>query len=537
MYIEPNTNIRILRNVPLNNTYKNTIYFNNAVEQVAYFYSKIKHTLNNQSYQRVNKGVCRVNIKAEQLYDCNYMMFQNESFGTKWFYAFINKIEYINNVVAEIHFEIDVMQTWFFDYTLKESFVEREHSVTDEIGDNIEAESVDIGEYVYDGFVGFGINTDYYVIIGSSKTDDVIANFYDNNVCGNDLYAFQKDSGLDYSSFMSKLRELSEASGNITTMYLCPTNFIKLSDIDENNKITNIAKGVTIEEENLISCSGTERFGNYKPKNNKMYTYPYNFLTVCTPNSSSLALRYEFFEGDPKVKIDTTFLQPVQATLRPINYKGSTVHSDYMNMCEQLTIADFPTCSTTTDLYKEWFAQNCVPMALNSGSSYLGLVGSLASGSIVGSIGSGSALLHNTKQNISNSYQASIKADNFRGNGSNGNVNASRERNQFYSSRTYITEQKCRIIDDYFTMYGYQTNRVKIPNINAREHYTYVKTCGCNIVSGKENENSVIVGGLPTDDLHKIVSIYDNGITFWKNGNNIGDYSLDNSAYDNTPNV
>ena len=86
-------------------------------------------------------------------------------------------------------------------------------------------------------------------------------------------------------------------------------------------------------------------------------------------------------------------------------------------------------------------------------------------------------------------------------------------------------------------MYGYQTNRVKIPNINAREHYTYVKTCGCNIVSGKENENDVIVGGLPTDDLHKIVSIYDNGITFWKNGNNIGNYSLDNSAYDSTPNV
>ena len=36
--------------------------------------------------------------------------------------AFIKSVEYINNGVSEIEFEIDVMQTWHFNYNLQLSY-------------------------------------------------------------------------------------------------------------------------------------------------------------------------------------------------------------------------------------------------------------------------------------------------------------------------------------------------------------------------------------------------------------------------------
>ncbi len=114
MYIEPKTNIKILKDVPLDTTYEHTLYFNNKIEQTNYFSSKVKYNLVNYTYQRVNRGVARVGIDTDALYDCNYMMFQNTAYGTKWFYAFITSVEYHNNGCCDISFEIDVMQTWFF---------------------------------------------------------------------------------------------------------------------------------------------------------------------------------------------------------------------------------------------------------------------------------------------------------------------------------------------------------------------------------------------------------------------------------------
>ena len=116
MYISPNTTIRMLKDVPLDNTYRNTIYFANVANQTSYFSGKTKYTFAAQSYQRVQKGTLRIGRKADDLYDCNYLMFQNTAYGNKWFYAFVVGVEYVNNETSEVIFEIDVMQTWHFDY-------------------------------------------------------------------------------------------------------------------------------------------------------------------------------------------------------------------------------------------------------------------------------------------------------------------------------------------------------------------------------------------------------------------------------------
>lgn len=138
-----------IKNVPLDNTYRNTIYFSTASAQTAYFSTLTKYNNPALTYVNMNEPIM-VGINAENLYDCNYIMFQNASFGTKWFYAFITSVAYENNETSRITMEIDVMQTWFFDYTVNPSFVVREHSLTDAIGDNLVPEDLELGDYIYD---------------------------------------------------------------------------------------------------------------------------------------------------------------------------------------------------------------------------------------------------------------------------------------------------------------------------------------------------------------------------------------------------
>ena len=147
-YIEPNSTIKLLTNCPLDNTYDHTIYFTSASAQTSYFESLTKYAYLEYSYVRHNRTLKVQAPVGANLYDCNYVMFQNSAFGAKWFYAFIKGVEYVNNGVSQIEFQIDIMQTWLFDYQLEECFVEREHSATDAIGDNIVPENLELGDEV-----------------------------------------------------------------------------------------------------------------------------------------------------------------------------------------------------------------------------------------------------------------------------------------------------------------------------------------------------------------------------------------------------
>ena len=68
MYIQPTTNIKLLKDVPLDTTYDHTIYFTSATAQYNYFIGLKKYDLVNYTYQRVKRGVARVGIKADNLY-------------------------------------------------------------------------------------------------------------------------------------------------------------------------------------------------------------------------------------------------------------------------------------------------------------------------------------------------------------------------------------------------------------------------------------------------------------------------------------
>lgn len=84
-----------------------------------------------------------------------------------------------------------------------------------------------------------------------------------------------------------------------------------------------------------------------------------------------------------------------------------------------------------------------------------------------------------------------------------------------------VRAREAENIDNFFTMYGYTCDRVKVPNRHARPKFTYVKTQGCRI---KPKNN-----GVPAGYMDAICTIYDSGITFWDSTATVGDYTVDNS--------
>ena len=97
-------------------------------------------------------------------------------------------------------------------------------------------------------------------------------------------------------------------------------------------------------------------------------------------------------------------------------------------------------------------------------------------------------------------------------------VNVASGNNTFHFYKMSIKQEYAKIIDDYFDMFGYKVNDVKVPNITGRQNWNYVKTINCNFS-----------GNIPQTDLNIIKTMFDNGVTLWHNPSTIYDYSKSNN--------
>ena len=79
-----------LLSVPLENDYKNTLYFTSKENQHSYFASKVVKSYEDFSYQRKDQKI-RIPEAYDTIYNCNYVMYQNTAYSNKWFYAFIKE--------------------------------------------------------------------------------------------------------------------------------------------------------------------------------------------------------------------------------------------------------------------------------------------------------------------------------------------------------------------------------------------------------------------------------------------------------------
>lgn len=124
MAIQPQTNLRLLK-LPFTIDNKNQLTFANISAQTSYFLGLSHLEVDNIQYQRKD-SIIRYPAHIDSIIEYNYCMYQNENYGNKYFYAFIIGMRYINDGLTEIAIQTDVYQTWQFNITFKESFVERE---------------------------------------------------------------------------------------------------------------------------------------------------------------------------------------------------------------------------------------------------------------------------------------------------------------------------------------------------------------------------------------------------------------------------
>lgn len=490
----PITTVRLCSNVSLDNSYKDTITFGSASAQSSFFASKAKFTFNNLTPIRLQNKM-RIPKPADDVYDCNYLMFKNANFDNKWFYAFITSIDFINTNMCEIGFELDVMQTWYFDYELKPSFVQREHVNNDAVGANIVYEGLELGEYVNNGTGSNSGQMNFYSIVVAATTDemgnDALGGYQGGIYSGLKYNVFNSPTGVN--NMISYLVAANKQTA-IVDMFMFPANFIRDDGFPASVNINKTKR-----------TSGT--LNGYTPRNNKLYTYPYNFLYVTCGNGTYAAFKYEFFSGNTCTFSITASIggQP-QIMLTPVAYKG--VPNNYN---EKMVLDGFPHCAYTTDAYMAWAAQVGSAPYLAMAGSALSTIVSTATGNVAGGVGGVIGILEqiNQKQRIEMlPPQAS---------GSQGQSVALATGNlDFWFYPKSITAEYARIIDDFFDMFGYAVNEVKVPNRTGRPSWNYVKTIDCKCV-----------GSVPFDDMAKIRSIYDNGITFW-HGDYVGDYTRGN---------
>ena len=124
MAITPDTNIKILKcDLQLSN--KHQLTFQNKTAQYNYFNSLPKIEIDSCYYQRKD-NVIKFPAHIDSIIQYNYVMYQNHNYENKWFYAFIVNMEYENDGMTNITIVTDVWQTWQFDLTFKQSFIERE---------------------------------------------------------------------------------------------------------------------------------------------------------------------------------------------------------------------------------------------------------------------------------------------------------------------------------------------------------------------------------------------------------------------------
>lgn len=179
MAIQPDTNIRLLK-TPFEIDENNQLTFTNATAQETYFKS-LPYIEEEECYYQRKDNIIRFPAHIDSILEYNYVMYQNDNYSNKWFYAFITNMEYLNDNTTLITIDTDCFQTWQFDIIYKRSFVEREHVNNDTVGLHTIPEGLETGEYIIDSVDhDTSLNSLVYIIqtMKSTTGEDLLATNY-----------------------------------------------------------------------------------------------------------------------------------------------------------------------------------------------------------------------------------------------------------------------------------------------------------------------------------------------------------------------
>ena len=546
MAITPTGQI-ILLNVPIEIDNKNQLTFSSESAQSTYFLSRKVSSFEYSDCSYLRKdSILKVPAHIDNLYNVNYLMYRNRNFSTKWFYAFITKKEYISDNCTALTIKTDCYQSWQFAINIKPSFVVREMLSTadDVVGANVLPENLQLGEYVCNKFYKL-LHSDDSPVNTNTDLSIVVAATLDTSGSGFTDVGTQVDGifqGVNYFCFHNRTGGVSDTSGiealnvflrdyatqgkldYIQSIFMIPSFACQGAEDTQNHKyvgsnlVYNKYVNAPTHTDNKTMDFSLTTIDGYTPKNQKLKTWPYSYLLVSNCSGTDVPYRFEDFYSitnnvktivTPSFRIQSCMTPSGSIRMLPLNYKGQAT-----NAVEGMNLGKFPVCSWTGDSYTNWLTQNGVNIGLSIAGSLLSTGTSVATGNPIG-VASGVLGVANTLGEIHKESIAPLQSE---GNINCGDIVTASGQNDFRFQVMTIKEQYAKIIDDYFSTYGYSTNRVKVPNTNNRSNWNYVET-----------RNIDITGNAPQEDVQEIKNMFDNGVTLWHNPTTFGDYSQSNT--------
>lgn len=551
MNIVPDSKIYFLQNIKLDDGYINTLNWASLEEQERYFRSNTYFFADALSYIRYTDGVIRIKGSMRTFYKCNYMMFQNTSFENKWFYAFIKKIEYVNNSTVEITYDIDVFQTWFAVPRFNDVFVEREHVADDTVGLHTLDEGIPTGYPISFGeqmfTVGGSKNIDAlcivlettFQLIGDGSISSSLS-WLGGVLKGTYISVFKKTEINSFTKVMGWINNRGLGDG-IVAIYLFPEVLLEMTEVTTGLtytdgtvieipffRITELKKYVT------AAVSFSQKIEGYTPKNNKLLCYPYCFAYASNGSGKNITLKYEFDTIGDNIFAARYFAQPgANGTLMAqLSLEGQ--NTSFL----ETPIGGFPQVAYSYDKYSDYLALNQnklefqkTQMTVNAitGAVSSGVAGATAGFVAGGGVGAFAGAALGVGKSVWQSVQgfsqiSAEKADiDAQPNGLVGSAQTPdtlvlQDRFGLMFHQICIRPEYAKIIDDFFSRYGYKVSSLKTPSITTRKNWNYIQTVGVTIPAE-----------MPAEVESKICSILDRGITFWHHPETMLDYSKDNT--------
>lgn len=562
---------------PLINDYKNQLTFSNAAAQLTYFTSTVNFSFDNYTYVKKD-NVIKVGKNIDEIINCNYLFYRNTGFTSKYYFCFITNMEYINENCTAITIETDCFQSYQFDISYKRCFVEREHVNDDTIGLHTIEEGIDTGEIIQQDLVDDTSFQKHWIVVECEWDPNTGERFsgvslLNGNFQAYPYYFIKYDRPMSNANAYKNLTWflLCVASGkgvrfdDITTAnieYIKNIFIVPQACVNENKLHQRTITGTALynsftyydampnpRDENPTVSENESTFfiniqkcteftdndtGSVVPiKNNKCYCYPYNYLMVSNNIGNQNIYKYEYFNygynpsdiEDPSqctFKFIGSVAIGASGKLLPMYYKHTTNDWD-----ESIPLPKYPVCSWSGDAFTNWLTQNAVNMATNIvgvGSSATMSANSQVASSPTGSLSSSGAMGVGTTiaggvLSTFGSYYSARLLPNIQGGQNTADVNFAANINTFVFHRMRSKTEYITKIDNYFSMFGYKVNDVKIPNITGRPNWNYVKTLNCNFVGNN----------IPQQNLNIIRSMFDNGVTLWHNPTTMYDYSQSNA--------
>lgn len=538
-------------NVPLTSKYDHTIIFSSRDEQTTYFARKLTSSVFTD-LTFVRRGtplqLKRDGVASEAL-AWNYAKISNGGDPSPRYY-FVTAVRYINENTVEVDLELDVVQTYLFDVELLPCLIERQHTVTDEIGEHTVDEGLETGELVNLWQSDLEELTELDVLMlcslwitisgsGESYTfgDTLNGSHYDGIFSGLKAYSCEGTPAmLEY--FGSMLNQMGNKIEGVTAIWTYPRALIEnRTDLENAPSCAQHVKG---SKSFSTKVAKRHEIDGYTPLNNKLLTFPYTFLSVTNNEGEQAVYRYERFASDLcEFEIKGAISPDAGARIEPKFYNGTGDNYE-----AGLTLGAFPTCSWDADTYKIWLANNQSQLKVDKTTNAVKIgagLGILAATVLSGggaaalamgqlptlAAGSGAALaagggllasgVSGAASQIAQQKDMDTQPPQARGSYST-SINAAHGKQTFSFYAKSINAEHARRIDDFFTMYGYKLNVIGVPNRTARPSFTYVKTSGCKVA-----------GAIQHTDAERLEAIYDNGITFWVPTAKLGDYTQSNA--------